>query len=129
MSKPLLCLCLLLLLPSGAQAGEEVRTVPSGKNQRIDFLASVNPDCSSPGIPTVRLIEGPSDGVLTTDKALDFKAFPRTNLRARCNAKRVRGLKLLYQSTTEFFGTDRVRLLVISASGGEREATYLIKVR
>lgn len=129
MSNPLRPLCLLLLLTVGAKAGEEVRTVPSGKNQRIDFLASVNPDCSSPGLPTVRLIEGPSNGVVTTDPAMDFKAFPRGNVRARCNARRVRGLKLLYQSTSEFFGIDRVRLLVISASGGEREATYLINVR
>ena len=129
MSKPLWSLCLLLLLSTGAQAGEEVRTVPSGKDQRIDFLASVNPDCSSPGIPTVRLIDGPSNGVVTTDKAMDFKPFPHTNVRARCNTRRVKGLKLLYQSTTEFFGIDRVRLLVISASGSEREATYVIKVR
>lgn len=129
MSNPLRSLSLLLLLTTGAQAADEVRTVPSGKNQRIDFLASVNPDCSSPGVPTVRLLEGPGNGVLTTDKAMDFKAFPRSNLRARCNRKRVRGLKLFYQSATEFFGTDRVRLLVITASGDEREATYLIKVR
>ncbi|MGI3899212.1 MAG: hypothetical protein ACRYGP_32830 [Janthinobacterium lividum] len=129
MSKSLWSLCLLLLLTASAQAGDEVRTVPSGKNQRIDFLASVNPDCSSPGIPTVRLIEGPTNGVLTTDRAMDFKPFPSSNVRSRCNAKRVKGLKLLYQSTTEYFGTDRVRLLVISASGGEREATYAINVR
>ena len=62
---------------------------------------------------------------MTTDKAMDFLPFPKTNIRSKCNRRRVAGLKLYYQSTSEFFGVDRVRLLVISASGGEREATYV----
>ena len=129
MRKSMRLLLLLLLPATSAQAADQVRTVPSGKNQRIDFFASVNPDCSSIGMPTVRLVEGPSNGVITTDKARDFMAFPRSNVRFKCNAKRLSGLKLFYQSTTEFFGIDRVRLIVISASGGEREATYVIQVK
>ena len=122
-------LLLVLAMSTSAEAADQVRTVPSGKNQRIDFFASVNPDCSSVGLPTVRLVDGPSNGVITTDKARDFMAFPLTNIRARCNARRVAGLRLFYQSTTEFFGVDRVRLIVISASGGEREATYVIRFK
>ena len=129
MRKSMRLLLLLFLPATSAQAADQVRTVPSGKNQRIDFFASVNPDCSSIGIPTVRLVEGPSNGVITTDKATDFMAFPRSNVRFKCNAKRLSGLKLFCQSTTEFFGIDRVRLIVISASGGEREATYVIQVK
>ena len=122
-------LAVLFVFGTAAQAAEIARTVPSGKNQRIDFLASVNPDCSAIGLPTIRLLEGPDNGVVTTDKAKDFLPFPRTNIRSKCNGRRVAGLKLFYQSTTEFFGLDRVRLLVISASGGEREATYVIQVK
>lgn len=129
MPKALGFLILLLGLSTSAAAADQVRTVPSGKNVRIDFFASVNPDCSSIGLPTVRLIDGPGNGVITTDKARDFMSFPQTNVRAKCNKRRLAGLKLLYQSTTEFFGIDRVRLLVISASGGEREATYVINVK
>ena len=129
MLKALRSLVVLLASATAAHAADVVRTVPSGKNQRIDFLASVNPDCTSIGVPTVRLVEGPSDGVVTTDKARDFMTFPRTNVRSKCNGRRVAGLKVLYQSTTEFFGTDRVKLLVISASGGEREASYIIQVK
>lgn len=129
MHKVLWSLLALVISATAAQAADIARTVPSGKNQRIDFLASVNPDCSSIGIPTVRLVEGPDNGVVTTDKAKDFLPFPKTNVRSKCNGKRVAGLKLFYQSTSEFFGVDRVRLLVISASGGEREATYVIQVK
>lgn len=123
------CLLVLLVTATAARAAEIARTVPSGKNQRIDVLASVNPDCSAIGIPTVRLVEGPDHGVVTTDRAKDFLPFPKTNIRSRCNGRRVMGLKLFCQSTTEFFGADRVRLLVISASGGEREAVYAIQVK
>ncbi len=129
MHKVVPSLVLLLAATASAQAADQVRTVPTGKNQRIDFFASVNPDCTSIGLPTVRLVEGPSNGVVTTDKARDFMPFPKTNVRSKCNGRRVAGLKLFYQSTTEFLGVDRVRLPVISASGGEREATYLIQVK
>lgn len=127
MSKPMLLL--LLMSVSTAATADEARTVPSGVNQRIDFFASVNPDCSSIGIPTVRLIDGPSHGVVTTDKAKDFMAFAPPNPRSRCNRRRVAGTKLFYQSETQYFGIDRVRLLIISGSGREREATYVIQVK
>ena len=129
MQRIIRAMVVLLLSATVVQAADITRTVPSGKNQRIDFLASVNPDCSSIGMPTVRLLEGPDNGVVTTDKAKDFLPFPKTNIRSKCNGRRVTGLKLFYQSATEFFGVDRVRLLVISASGGEREATYVIQVK
>lgn len=129
MHKVMLSLALLLVASGSAQAADQVRTVPTGQNRRIDFFASVNPDCSSDGLPTVRLVEGPTNGVVTTDKARDFMPFAKANIRSKCNGRRVAGLKLFYQSTTEFLGVDRVRLIVISASGGEREATYLIQVK
>ena len=129
MHKVVPSLLLLLAATSSTHAADQARTVPTGRNQRIDFFASVNPDCSSVGLPTVRLVEGPNNGVVTTDKARDFMSFPKTNIRSKCNGRRVAVLKLFYQSTTEFLGTDRIRLIVISASGGEREATYVIQVK
>ena len=129
MRKILWSLSILLAAATAAQADDIPRTVPSGTNQRIDFLASVNPDCSSIGLPTVRLVTGPDHGVVTTDRARDFLPFPKTNPRSRCNSRRVAGLKLFYRSKNAFFGVDRVRLLVISAEGVEREATYVIQVK
>lgn len=128
MSKSIGC-AIVLLLGSSAAFADESRTVPTGINRRIDFFASVNPDCSSIGMPTVRLVDGPDHGVITTDKAKDFKPFPRGNVRSKCNSRRLSGLRLFYQSTSEFFGVDRVRLLILSASGDEREATYVIQVK
>jgi hypothetical protein len=128
-TKPLSLLLAVLMTAAPAVADELKKAVPSGVNQQIDFFASVNPDCSSIGTPTVRLIDGPSQGVITTDKGRDFMTFPHSNSRHICNRKRVAGLKLFYKSATGFFGTDRVRILIISASGTEREATYSVQVR
>lgn len=128
-SRPLLtCLALAALSIAPAQAAE-TRIVPSGVNQQIDFFASVNPDCSTPGLPTVRLIDGPQAGMITTDKARDFMTFPRGNPRSACNKKRVAGVKMFYRSPKGFMGTDHVRILVISASGSGREADYAIQAR
>ncbi len=129
-SRALLVSALLIAAAPFAPAlADETRIVPSGLNQQIDFFASVNPDCSSPGLPTVRLIDGPQAGTITTDRGRDFMAFPHGNVRAACNKRRVAGLKMFYRSPKGFMGTDRVRILVISASGTGREATYSIQAR
>ena len=124
---------LLALLAGAAGLGpalaDETRIVPSGANQQIDFFASVNPDCSSPGLPTVRLIDGPQAGTITTDKGRDFMAFPRGNIRSACNKRRLVGLKMFYRAPKGFMGMDHVRILVISASGTGREASYAIQAR
>ena len=124
---------LLIAATRGAHAGaaraDGTRIVPSGTNQQIDFFASVNPDCSSPGLPTVRLVDGPNQGVVTTDKARDFLPFAHGNVRAACNRKRVAGVKLFYRSAQGFMGVDHIRVLIISAAGTGREATYDIQSR
>lgn len=119
----------LLLGSGGAAWADEQRIVPTGTNQQIDFLASVNPDCSSPGLPTVRLVAGPDKGTVTTEKARDFKPFPRGNVRSACNGRRVTGLRVFYRSAKDFIGTDHVQILVISANGTGREARYAIQAR
>jgi hypothetical protein len=131
MSRIKLTLLMAGLLANGSAPAlaDEVRSVPSGVNRQIDFLASINPDCSSIGLATVRLIEGPAHGVLTTDKGRDYKPFAAPNPRHACNGRRVAGLKVFYQSESGFFGTDRIHILIVAASGTEREETYEIRVR
>ncbi len=121
--------CLIVLGTAVAASADEVRSVPSGSNRQIDFLASINPDCSSIGLATVRLVDGPAHGVLTTDKGRDYKPFAAPNPRHACNKRRLSGVKVFYQSETGFYGVDHVRILIVAASGTEREASYEIRVR
>ena len=106
-----------------------MKAVPSATTQQIDFFASLHPDCSPTGTPTVRLIDGPTKGIISTEKGRDYLPFPRGNVRSRCNAHRVAGVKLLYRSADKFLGTDKVRILILSGSGESREANYTIQVR
>lgn len=118
----------LALLPHVAFA-DIAKAVPSGTTRQIDFFASLHPDCSPTGMPVVRLIDGPSKGLITTESGRDFLPFAKGNPRSRCNAHRVSGLKLLYRSADAFVGADRVRILILSGSGESREAIYTIQVR
>ena len=128
---PLRRLAFLLALLAGAAPAwaDTSKTVPSGRTQQIDFFASLHPDCSPTGTPTVRLIDGPFKGLITTENGRDFMAFAKPNPRARCNSHRVAGVKLLYRSADNFIGSDKVRILILSGSGAGREATYDIQVR
>ena len=126
-----LALLTLAILPMSVAPAlaDAAKLVPTGRTQQIDFFASLNPDCSPTGVPTVRLIDGPSKGLVTTESGRDFMAFAKPNPRARCNSRRVAGLKLLYRSADNFIGSDKVRILILSGSGAGREATYDIQVR
>jgi hypothetical protein len=48
----------------GLQRLQFARTVPSGTNQRIEFLTTLNPDCTSSGDINVRVIKQPEHGKL-----------------------------------------------------------------
>jgi hypothetical protein len=57
--------------PSNAP-GTLVNTVVSGERQRIDFISVLNPDCTTAGYVTVRIITLPSHSELTTERGVDF---------------------------------------------------------
>lgn len=57
MNKVALSLAPLLIATASAHAADQFRTVPTGKNQRIDVFASVNSDCTSMDLPTVRRVD------------------------------------------------------------------------
>lgn len=116
-----------VLLPATALA-DTAKAVPSGTTQQIDFFASLHPDCSATGTPVVRLIDGPSKGLITTEGGRDFLPFAKGNVRSRCNSRRVSGIKMFYRSADNFIGSDRVRIMILS-DGTAREAIYTIQVR
>src|SRR3984893_17014500 len=63
--------------PKPAQPVELVRAVAADQKLRLDFLYSINPDCSSIGFSTVRIIEPPRNGRLTVKNGAGFTNFPR----------------------------------------------------
>ena len=62
-----------------------VTTIVSGERQRIDFISVLNPDCTSAGYVTVRIITPPVHGELTTERGLEYTSYPKNNQRYQCN--------------------------------------------
>ena len=89
-------------------------TVVSGERQRIDFISVLNPDCSSAGYVTVRVIAPPAHGELTTEKGIDYPTYPKDNQRYQCNLKKVPLVNVYYRSIPGYVGVDTVTIEWVS---------------
>jgi hypothetical protein len=86
-------------VPSAAGAlRTTLRTVASGERQKIGFYYHLNPDCTSSGNMTVRIITPPAHGEVTTDRGLDYTNFPKENQRYQCNLNQSPGSNVYYKS-------------------------------
>src|ERR1700730_16906783 len=115
--------------PKPAQPVELVRAVAADQKLRLDFLYSINPDCSSIGFSTVRIIEPPKNGRLTVKNGAGFTNFPQGNPRFECNKRRSDGVVLQYEPNPGFSGTDSLTVDVVFASGSSSQRHYAIGVK
>jgi hypothetical protein len=136
----LLAVCAFGLVLSSAFAQEKspeqmlekqqlTRVVASGTNQRIGFFYAVNPDCSASGDVNIRVTKQPEHGTIETTTATNLPAFPKENIRARCNQHKVRGVQVNYKSAEKYVGDDTLDLLVLFPGGFGQEVHLNINVR
>jgi hypothetical protein len=92
----------------------KVRTLASGGRQRIDFLPSLNPDCTAAGYVTVRIITPPAHDELTTERGVDYTNYPKENQRYQCSLRRSLLINVYYKSTPGYFGADSALIEVLS---------------
>ena len=116
----------LLLSTFGAQAQ---RYVASGQTLKLYFTASVNPDCSAAGMPTIRVTKPPEHGRVSIKQTRDFLAFPQSDTRNVCNRRRVSGVVISYMSQRGYTGSDSVGAEIIYPTGSHRSGTFSITVR
>jgi hypothetical protein len=112
---------------SVADAQSVSKTVAAGGVLKLAHYASVNPDCSSLGMPVVRLSVPPTHGVVRTIKTSDFSHF--SGAFDQCNARRVAGMSVEYRPERGFAGTDTFSLDIIYASGRERAESFAVTVK
>ena len=93
------------------------------------FSISTNPDCTSVGFPTVRVIEQPRHGKIAIENGTGFSNFPQDNPRAECNKRRSDGVIVAYQPEDGYTGQDLVNFKVIFASGSLSKRHYTVDVR
>jgi hypothetical protein len=112
----------------GLQTLQFARTVPSGTNQRIEFLAALNPDCTSGGDINVRILKQPEHGKLETTPTNHFPTYSNRSNRYKCNQHRVKGVLVNYKAE-KYVGQDAFEILIIYPGGFAREVHYDITVR
>jgi hypothetical protein len=112
----------------GLQRLQFARTVPSGANQRIEFVTALHPDCTSSGDINVRVIKQPEHGKLETTPTSHFPVFSKQNIRYKCNQHKVKGVLVNYKAE-KYVGEDAFDILIIYPGGLAREVRYDISVR
>jgi hypothetical protein len=103
--------------------------VVSGGTVNLGFFASVNPDCSSAGTPTVRITQQPRHGRVVVVRTRDFTSFSLSNPRSACNSRRVSGVSIRYISQRGYTGYDSLSGETFYQSGTYRSGTVNITVR
>jgi hypothetical protein len=115
------------LMAGSARADNISKTVAANGVLVVAHYAQVNPDCSSMGMPVVRLSAAPSHGVVRTIKTSGFSRF--TGSYENCNSRRVAGVTAEYRPERAFVGADSFSLDVIFPGGREREEYFSITVK
>lgn len=121
----LLAIGSLLLMTFSAQAAY----VAAGKTVKLYFAASVNPDCSNAGQPTVRVTKSPEHGKVALLQTHDFTFFQESNVRSACNRRRVSGVAVRYTAQRGYVGYDSVGIEIFYTSGRRRSGTFNINVQ
>jgi hypothetical protein len=112
-----------------SQTVELTRAVAVGHKVQLDFLYSVNPDCTSLGFATVHVTEQPKHGKISVENGTGFTNFPQNNPRSDCNKTRSDGVIVAYEPEDGYTGQDSVNLEVIFASGSLSKRHYAVDVR
>jgi len=108
---------------------ELTRAVPAGRQRRLDFVYFLNPNCSSMGLATVRVLEGPTHGKLTVENGTGYPNFSQTSQRYECNRLQADGVAVFYEPNPEFTGTESATIDVVFPSGFSRKRHYAIEVK
>lgn len=115
--------------PGAPINSHRIRGAAAGKDQSLDYFLSINPDCSSNGYPTIRIVTPPTHGAISTAPGQGYSNFPEENVRAACNAKKIPVTYIHYRAQPGFSGTDTATIEVLFPLGRLNTVDYAITVR
>ena len=105
------------------------RVIPTDQKRRIEFLYWLEPDCSTPELPAVRVIEQPKNGTLAIESGMGFSNYPQSNLRFECNKRKSDGISVMYQSNARYTGPDSTTVEIIWPNGQSTTRRFLLDVK
>ncbi len=109
--------------------GGATATVAAGTTATLAFSATVNPDCSSRGLNTVRIAKAPAHGVAQVAQKLDFAHYAAAGPYAKCGAARVPGMAVTYTPAKGFVGQDALAIEIINLDNQDRVVPFAITVK
>jgi transglutaminase-like putative cysteine protease len=115
--------------PEPSQPLQLSRVAAAGEKLRVEFLYAIEPDCSSIGTTSVRILEQPQHGRLTVQKGQGFPGFEKDNQRYDCNTRKSEGTFVFYEPKAGYGGKDTFTLDVIFPTGQASRRHYAIDVR
>jgi len=101
----------------------------SGVPQSINDDYSINADCSSAGLPVIKIIDSPEHGTITLKEEPGYTNFSKDNQRFECNKQKVPMVKVVYTSVPNYVGSDRAKIMVIYPGGNFRYMVFEITVK
>jgi len=113
----------------GLESQTYARVVAAGTKQRVNFYASLNPDCSATGDVNVRVTKQPEHGTVETVATTDYIHYAKENIRSKCNQHKVKGALVNYKAAEKYTGNDEFDLLVLFPGGYAWEHHFDISVR
>lgn len=105
------------------------RAAISGVAQNINDQYSINPDCTSAGTPTMKILEAPMHGTITFIQETGYTNFSRDNQRFECNKLQLPMVKVIYTSFPDYVGSDNAKVMAIYPGGTFKNETYDITVK
>jgi len=93
------------------------KVVASGGHVILWVATALNPDCSSNGPVTFKVVKSPTHGKMSIRSARVFPSYPPNNLRSVCNTRRVAGQQVNYVSRNGFTGVDLVEFEIFYPAG------------
>ena len=100
----------------------------SGSSQAIWYLYSLNPDCTSGGLPKIEIIRAPSHGSIQVENVASFSAYPSTNQRYQCNKLESPMVRAVYTPEHTFVGIDKFVLRGAYASGNSLTKQIVVTI-
>lgn len=111
-----------LLCASGAQAQNSTnkwqRYAVGTQPIQLVFATHIDMDCKSKGESKLAMIQAPKGGMLTGAIETGFSEF--TGQYAKCNDRKVEGLRVKYTANPTFKGKDRFVFVVVYSDGETR---------
>ena len=114
---------------AGIRKLEFVRYAFAGKQQTIQLLYALNPDCSEVDGWVFEITKQPEHGVANVEPSSFFPIYPKDNPRYKCNEHKIQGQILTYQPKDGYKGQDTLVFLEIAPSGLAWEKTFHFNVR